>query len=164
MTHPTGMQAYDVLVTLWGNTGTTTERRTVYFFFWGGVFKEGENFPCQRSAGQPRPGCTYFQFVYSWRPNCQFPSICCLASNFNSRSLAPLHFFRAPKSIETVESVQNAFNEISFTGAYFMQRHCRMDKKKNLQCCKHSFKPTIHVHLLQAKVFHTDTSDTQSKG
>ena len=45
-----------------------------------------------------------------------------------------------------------------------MQRHCRMDKKKNLQCCKHSFKPTIHVHLLQAKVFHTDTSDTQSKG
>jgi hypothetical protein len=40
-----------------------------------------------------------------------------------------LHFFRAPKSIETVESVQNAFNEISFTRAYFVQRHCRIERK-----------------------------------
>lgn len=46
-----------------------------------------------------------------------------------SRSLAPTPHFRTPKSTETVESVQNAFNEISSTRAYFVQRHSRIVKK-----------------------------------
>lgn len=116
---------YDVLVALWGNT--RGHHMTVGWVRW---FKEGENSPCYRSASQTRPGYTYFQFVYSWRPNCQFLSICFLASNFNSLPFIPsLPPFHTPKSTETVESVQNAFNEISSTRAYFVQRHSRITKK-----------------------------------